>query len=251
MKRLLYLTYLSTLLFLVSACEKENIMPSEAAVATDNTRTGACTSYFYTTKTCTVNLGNARSGYVLIDFDDNFSPTQQEQLLSGYSIFEALEPEFYMDSGLLSVARLDAQATCHDIEAMINQLHAHPSVMLATPIFEPFPAQQTIFEWMGLTGEFIVEMKTPNSYHKLQALALATNTTIVDNLFDRTYLLLADKNSLGTPLEVISTFNASNHIKLAEPNFIFQYLPFRSSQPGTPQLQTLHRIRLNNNALPE
>ncbi|MBK0403163.1 hypothetical protein I5M27_09215 [Adhaeribacter sp. BT258] len=221
MKRLIYLAYLGLLALILISCQKETIAPDGALAATpaDEARTNGCVSQFYLTKTGIVQLGNVRTDYVLIGFNSNVTLAQQQAMLSQYNIFEQLDGDFFSDSGIITIVKLNSTATCASVSSMINSLERKRQVNFAGPVFDD---PNGILAWIGQTNEIMVTLKDASYYPQLQRLARMTRTTIVTNLWDETYLLSADKHSAGNALQMTSILNVSPFIALAEPNFLAQ-----------------------------
>jgi hypothetical protein len=240
MKRLIYLTYLSLLVLILFSCQQEQILPqtAEAAQVNSEAKIGICKPYFYTTKTGIMHLGNARGDYVLVGFNPALTLADQQKILSRYSVYDTTDGDFFMDSGLITVVKLKAGTSCTAVDNFLMLLQTRPAVQFALPVFNPLPGQEGIFEWVGLTNEFMVKLKAPNAYQHMSQMAKLTNTQIVTNLDDVTYILSANKNSAGNALEMCTVFNRSPRIVGADPNFLYQLSPFegmRKMPKRTPQ----------------
>ncbi|MFC5271080.1 hypothetical protein [Adhaeribacter terreus] len=227
MKRLIYITYLGLLALILISCHKENVAPDGAlATPTPNeARFGSCFSYHYLTKTGVFQLGNARTDYVLVGFGGNVTLAQQQALLSQYTIFDQIDGDYFSDSGIITIVKLNSNATCQAVANMINNLERKRQVKFAGPVFND---PNGVLAWIGQTNEITVTLKNAAYYPHLQQLARITRTTIVTNLWDDTYLLSADKNSAGNSLQMTSLFNVSPFVALAEPNFLAQSPPLRT-----------------------
>jgi hypothetical protein len=227
MKRLIYLTYLALLALALLSCEKEQIVPQTAEVSTGAAlKASTCNTYSYVTKTGVKHFGIARTDYVLIGFDPALTLADQERILKRYNIFAETNGDFFMDSGIITVVKLKSNATCAAVESFLQSLEGLSAVNFALPVFNPDATQQGIFEWVGLTNEFIVTIPNPGAYANLQRLAQSTNTQIITNLDANTYILSTDKNSAGNALEMSTLFNQNRKISNAEPNLLFQLVPF-------------------------
>jgi hypothetical protein len=228
MKRLIYLTYLGLLAFILVACEKEALTPAkdEAAIPfTEAEAKKACAVYAYKENIRgVVNFGNARPDVLIIGFRNGLSLQRREQILSQYSAYQSIDGEFGMDSGILTIVNLKPGITCGNIAAMINHLETRPLVRFAAPTFDP--DDPTVFKWLGLTNEVIVTMKNATSGPALQLLCRQTNTRIVAQFAPDTYLVSADKYSTGNALKISTLFNKSPKVYNAEPNLLFQLAPF-------------------------
>ena len=226
MKRLIYLAYLGLLALILISCQKETVAPDGAlpAAPADEARISGCASQFYLTKTGIVHLGNIRTDYVLVGFKSSVSQAQKQAILAQYPIFDQLDGDYFSDSGIITIVKLNSNATCQTVGSMINSLEKKRQVHFAG---QTLGDPNGVLEWIGVTNEIMVTLKSPAYYPQLQHLARLTRTTIVTNLWDETYLLSADKNSAGNTLQMTSVFNVSPFIALAEPNFLFQAPPVR------------------------
>src|SRR5436190_1963196 len=83
------------------------------------------------------------------------------------------------DTEAITVVKLKPGSTCLDVDNFIKNLEIRPAVKFALPVFDPLPGQGGIFEWVGLTNEFIVTLPNAKAYPHLKRLARLTRTTIV------------------------------------------------------------------------
>jgi len=224
MKRLIYITYLGLLVLILISCQKESVAPLGAApdIPADETRAGYCRNYSYLTKQGVFQLGNLRTENILVGFADNVTPTQQQTLLSQYNIFDQIDGDYYADSGIITIVNLKSSATCQTVESMLRSLENRRQVKFAGPTFND---PNGVLAWIGQTNEIMVTLKSAAYYKQFKQLARITRTTIVDNLWDDTYLLSADKNSAGNTLQMSSVFNVAPYVYIAEPNFLMQAPP--------------------------
>src|SRR6476660_8834277 len=142
MKRLIYLTYLGLLALMLISCEKEQIMPADAAsdLQAKKGRLNNCNTYSYATKTNVVELGSAGIDFVIVAFDPQVTPAQQLTILSRYNIVKAILHSTYNDSGEeMQIVALKPNATCTNVEAMLAQLEANSLVLFANPTFSAPP----------------------------------------------------------------------------------------------------------------
>src|SRR6478609_11321220 len=101
MKRLIYLTYLGLLALMLISCEKEQILPADAATdlqATD-AKINSCNTYSYATKTNVVDLGSARTDFVIVAFAPQVTPAQRSTILSRFNIVKGISNSMFNDSG--------------------------------------------------------------------------------------------------------------------------------------------------------
>lgn len=229
MKRLIYITYLGLLALILISCEKEVIAPDviteESSLAAERSAGTSCTNYSYQTKTGTEQLGNARTDVMLVVFKPGVTPAQQLNTLSQFNIFRSISSSMLNDSGEeIQIVELKKNATCDNVEMMLILLEANQKVKYARPAFNGPPNSGIL--WLGLTSEFIVTLANPNHAAKLQKLANLTNTVIIDDWGNGTYLMGTTRNS-GNALQMSTIFNQHPAISIAEPNFIFQFAPFK------------------------
>lgn len=233
MKRLIYITYLSLLVLILASCQKENLAPAgvPAEENTDNLKQGkSCRQYSYFTKFDHIQMGSARADYITVGFANHLPAVQQRAILSQYPIFDRLDGDFPLESGLITFVKLKPTATCLSVEQMINSLENHKKVKFALPVFDD-PDKLSLY-W-ALSNEIIVELKDPAYYPKFKLWTKLTGTEIVENLGNMYLLVSTNKYSLGNALELSSLFNTSHFVDAAGPNFIWGPsvdLPVRQSQ---------------------
>src|SRR5688572_9584146 len=136
MKRLIYLLYLSLLALILVSCEKETVVPATALTEDDNARGAACQAYQYQLKNGIYNLGIARNDYVLVGFANNVMPAQQQAILAQFSVVDQISSDVFMDSGIITVVRLNSSANCQAVENLVASLERKPQVKFAAPVFD-------------------------------------------------------------------------------------------------------------------
>ena len=224
MKRLIYITYLGLLALLLISCEKENIAPaaSEEFISLDNMRSGgACPNYSYQTKTGTVQLGTVGGEFAIIGFNPTVTPTQQQTILSGFSIFDVINGDAYFESGIATLVKLQPGTTCNQVESFMKQLEKNQAVDYVVPVFDG-TGVFSFYDWVSPSPELIVTLTDPQHYRFLEQFARNTKTQIVASFDEVTFILAANKKSSGNVLELSSLLNSSPKVDAAEPNFYGQ-----------------------------
>ncbi|WP_026462641.1 hypothetical protein [Adhaeribacter aquaticus] len=211
---------LFSLIFVSFGCQKEYIEPKSLTEQTvidlpSRAENTPCKSYFYYYNQDKVQLGNVSTKRVIIGFQDGFTTEQKNQFISNHSFLQNIESENHTGSADATVILLKEGITCSQVQAGLDLLKQSKAVRYATPFFSNDGSDR------GITNQFIVNLKSTSTLADLENMAKRTNTKIVDQLSNLTYILSADKTSQGNALEMANFFHENNKIDSSEPDFFF------------------------------
>ena len=154
---------------------------------------------------------------MIIGFPDGYTTEQKNNFISRFDFFSGIGSESNSGSADATVVLLKEGYSCAQVEAGLEYLKQFPEVRYATPVFGAGESDK------GITNQFIVNLKASASRTDLETIAKKTNTTIVDQLSDVTFILSADKTSQGNALEMANYFNQSSRVDSSEPDFLFLF----------------------------
>jgi hypothetical protein len=218
MKKVIYFVYLGLLLFILIACEKENIQPAEpdsASLLINNSKTATCKTYSYASKTGIVIAGTIAPTEIIVGFDPNLTLAQKEAIMRRFRIYDSFQPGDYTNAtgDVLNFIKLKSNATCANVEALVTSLENRSDVNVVLLTYRAPVGSLTQY----LNG-IVVKVRNRQGVLKLQQFAQATNTQIVDRYDRLTFLLRVDKNSTSDIFGLLSALNRNNKIEYAEPD---------------------------------
>jgi hypothetical protein len=216
MKKIIYFVYLGLLLFILIACQKENIAPSgPTAAAMSQKVSPSCQTYSYTSKTGVVTVGTVSGTQIIVGFNPTLTLAQKKAIMQRFPKFASFLPgDFnYLPDEVLNFITLKPNTTCAQVEAIRTALESNSNVNVVLLTYQDPNGSLTQY----LNG-IIVRLKNQSGLAELQQFAQATNTQIVDSIDNLTYLLRVDKNSTSDIFGIISSLNSRKKIEYAEPD---------------------------------
>lgn len=213
--------------FLTFSCGVEMVEPTttdsnelnSTSEAKGSKSSNNCTSDFYYYNKEKVILGPVLTHKIIIGFLDTYTLKQKAAFVAENKLLKEIESEFNTGSADATIVLLRAGLTCGDVKDLLTQLEEKAEVRYATPFYES--GQENSI--MGITNQFIVNVKPNTDLAYLQQLASKTNTRIIEQLGDFTYILSADKNADGNALEMANYFSVQPRVESSEPDFLYIY----------------------------
>jgi hypothetical protein len=213
------------ILFAVNlGCQKEDIEPvlsgSETEEADSQKKPNdICPEYFYYYGQTKIDLGAVNTSQIIIGFQNGITSEQKAAFISQYPYLQSIKSEFNTGSADATVITLKEGITCAEVEAAFIQLAKQPEVRYATPFYQsPFDTNL-----LGITNQFIVNLKPGYTVEDLQILTKRTKTEIVEQLGDITFIMSADKYATGNALQMANEFAGFYQIDSSEPDFYYSY----------------------------
>lgn len=171
--------------------------------------------YYYKGEKITLNVSTKK---FFIKYVDSLSADQKKQVIMSDFSLKPCKKQIIEASPNVVITDLVEGTTQTQVKELITRLNKNKNVFISSPVFM---YKDSSLE--GLTENFIVKLKSPFDYSKLQRLAKETNTKIIkQNQFEPSvYILQADKNSKGNAMEMANYFYEQNIFEFAEPDFLF------------------------------
>ena len=216
----LNLSVVFALLTMVS-CQKEIVKPNELDGQTQTLDgrkpSTTCTDYFYYYNDMPSALGQVNLNQIIIGFEDGLSLQEKQNFIANYTFLDSIIYNSTSGSADVTTVTLKPGLTCLDVENNLKLLAQQAGVRYANPTFKP---AGSVYEYLGVTNQFLVTLKSTASYTDLQQLATKTKTQIVGQLYGQTYILSAVKTSNGNALEMANYFHTNSKVEYAEPDFL-------------------------------
>ena len=178
-----------------------------------------CPVYFYYYYGSRILLGEINNSQIIIGFQATITETQKEDFLKKDPYLQSIKNAGTTGSADATVVILKPGLTCSEVEAALNHLAKAPEVLYATPFFKP-SADASL---LGITNQFMVNLKPGFTIADLQKFTKRTKTHIVDQLGDITFILSADKYATGNALQMANEFNGFYPVASAEPDFYYEF----------------------------
>lgn len=178
---------------------------------------GGCPSqfYYYNQEKITLKM---KPHFLIVAFQPGTSAATKTSFLQQFPEYETTSQEQATTAMPFQVVKLRNGTTCAQALPLLEKLKAAPEVLYANPVFNAPATLGAGTAWIGLTSEFLVNIK-PGTAAALKAMAAQTNTKIVDELGETTFLLQATKTSQGNALEMANLFKEQAFVTSAEPDF--------------------------------
>lgn len=205
MRTIIKIWTLTLLLMSIISCKKDNpIIPN-------------CGQEFYYYQDQKIYLYITKQK-ITIGFIDTLTFQEMKNTLDNYIFIKPLEEGQAIENKKLALPNLKDNLTCDQIDQGIKELTDNSNISYANSFLLP-KNNNTL---MGITGEFIVNIKDTSQITELQSLAIQTNTTIIkqNEFIPEVYILNADKNSSGNALKMANYFYETGKFEYAEPNFL-------------------------------
>jgi hypothetical protein len=212
------------LIILSLGCQPEYVAPSlvtgQTGVADARKKPGGeCPEYFYFYEQTKVMLGKVNTSKIVLGFQDGVTTEQKAAFISKYPYLQGIQNEFNTGSADATIVLLTAGLTCAQVEAALSQLANQPEIRYATPFFQsPFEASL-----LGISNQFLVNLKPGYTLEDLEKLTKRTKTQIVEQLGEQTFILSADKYSTGNALQLANEFAQFYQVESSEPDFLYDY----------------------------
>lgn len=221
------------LAFFTFSCQEELIEPeaTESSVGpsvfeTDRQQPNDnCTSDFYYYNKDKIMLGSVLTDKIIIGFPDGYTLKQKSNFVAKSKLLKSIDSEYNTGSADATIIILKAGLTCAEVENLLTQLEEEPEVRYASPFYTLVQGESI----MGITNQFIVNLKTNTSLEYLQQLITKTNTKLIEQIGDFTYILSADKASDGNALEMANFFSEQPKIESSEPDFLYIYTSIQAT----------------------
>ena len=186
--------------------------PVATAATTD------CPDYFYYYNQEKISL-KMKPHFMVVSFMQGTSAETKAKILKQFPEYETATQEQTTDVAPFQIVKLRAGTTCAQAIPILAKLNEVPEVLYANPIFNAPTPLGTGIAWIGLTSEFLVNIKSPANAADLKALASQTKTKVVEELGETTFLMQATKESQGNALEMANFFHDQPFATSAEPDF--------------------------------
>ncbi len=171
--------------------------------------------YYYNKDKLTLKI---KPHFIIAGFQPGTSTEARTNILRQFPEYESATAENTTDAFPFVIVKLRSGTTCAQTMPLLAKLQQIPEVLFANPVFNAPQALGRENAWIGLTSEFMVNIKSGQAA-ALKALAAKTNTKIVDELGETTFLLAATKKSQGNALEMANFFHEQAFVTSAEPDF--------------------------------
>ena len=188
------------------------IEPASTAATAD------CPNYFYYYNQEKISL-KVKPHFLVVSFQAGLSTEAKTRILKQFPEYEMATQEQTTDVMPFQIVKLRAGTTCAQAMPVLTKLNGTPEVIYANPVFNAPTALGKGTAWIGLTSEFLVNIKSPANAAELKALATQTKTKVVEELGETTFLLQATKTSQGNALEMANFFHEQTFVTGAEPDF--------------------------------
>lgn len=172
--------------------------------------------YYYNQEKISLKI---KPHFIIVGFQPGTSAETRTRILKQFPEYEVASGEQKTDVTPFLVVKLKAGTTCSQTMPMLTKLQSQAEVLYANPVFNAPTPLGAGTAWIGLTSEFLVNIKGAGSAAELKALAAKTNTKIVDELGETTFLLQATKTSQGNALDMANLFHDQAFVSSAEPDF--------------------------------
>ena len=169
--------------------------------------------YYYKGEKIPLTISNKK---VIVKFSEGLTFEQKKQVIASDFALKQLEKSKAEVLPNISIVNIE-KGNESSVQQIIIYLNKNKNVVSTNPVFVYKDSSL-----QGLTGEFLVKLKSPADYLELQRLAKETKTKIVkQNQFDPSvYILESDKNSNGNALKMANYFYETKIFEFAEPNFL-------------------------------
>ena len=223
MKFLIFIIIGLGVVFLFTSCNKVDEIPSQPEKLNFSMNCGIDSSYFYYTFDYDRIYLDISNHSVTIKFSDNVSNEYLDNLIKKNSEIDSIS--FINEDKKLAYGYLKEEIHCEGIEALLVSLYSEDQILCANPNFylkETIARGEPIddkYDLMGLTDEFLVQLKdgVPNSI--LESLISLTNTRLIKQT--KIYSLIsADKYSDYNSLEMSRYFYETGCFVYSHPNFL-------------------------------
>lgn len=155
---------------------------------------------------------------IVVKFKDNFSYSQQAQVVKGLSLLKPLTREMLLPSPKVSILEFVTDNISYEkIESMLSILNANENVEYANPflVYQDGTLQ-------GVTNQFFVKLKSEADLPELLLEAKNNNVRIKSQYqYDPLlYFVTVDKSSNGNALAMANKFAETRKFAAAEPDFL-------------------------------
>ncbi|KAA5540791.1 hypothetical protein [Adhaeribacter rhizoryzae] len=225
MMKQVYCKYLVLVFFtLTVGCQPEYVEPA-STVGTTNSEDlwkkpgKPCPEYFYFYGQSKIDLGTVNTSKIILGFQEGITAAQKARFVAQFPYLHRIQNEFNTGSADATVVQLKDGLSCAQVEAILFKLAKKREIRYATPFFQsPFEANL-----LGITNQFIVNLKPGYSAADMKKLTKRTKTQIVEQLGDYTFILSADKYAAGHALQMANKFARFYQVESSEPDFYYGF----------------------------
>ena len=182
------------------------------------TSTTECPGYFYYYNAEKISL-KVKPHFLVVSFQPDLTTEAKTRILKQFPEYEMATQQQTTDVTPFQIVKLRSGTTCAQAMPILAKLNETPEVLYANPVFNAPTAMGGGTAWIGLTSEFLVNIKSAANAAELKALATKTKTKVVEEIGETTFLLQATKTSQGNALEMANLFHDEPFVTSAEPDF--------------------------------
>jgi len=158
---------------------------------------------------------------IYIKFNETASIVDKETVLSIIPYKEKTDFSIIHTSCNYSIVEFLEARNEDDFQNILLNINRNENTIIALPYLQSVDGETLV----GITETFLVKLYTPNDYGKLEQMAKATNTHIIqqNEFVPELYEIEADKNSIGNALEMANYFYENGNFEYSTPDLIYRF----------------------------
>ncbi|WP_146899234.1 hypothetical protein [Adhaeribacter aerolatus] len=176
-----------------------------------------CSEYFYFYEQTRVMLGEVNTSKIVLGFREGVTSEQKAAFIAKHPYLQSIQNELNTGSADATIVLLTTGLTCAQVETVLNQLAKKQEIRYANPFFQS-PIDESL---LGITNQFILNLKPGYTSEDLEKLTRRTKTRIVEQLGEGIFILSADKYSAGNALQMANKFSQFRQVASSEPDFLY------------------------------